>query len=117
MQGEAERAARCRRPSLPSRPHFAAESIDSAIPRPGTGGLTVGYGILIRLGEFNLRLLSRECPRVHQVEAAGGLEAFLARYLKQVADFTYNNAPHEQDAEAHELTAWPTPVNDPSGNS
>ena len=56
-------------------------------------------------------------PRVHQVEAAGGLEAFLARYLKQVADFTYNNAPHEQDAEAHELTAWPTPVNDPSGNS
>ena len=69
----------------------------------------MGYGILIRLGEFNLRLLSRECPRVHQVEAAGGLEAFLARYLKQVADFTYNNAPHEQDAEAHELTAWPTP--------
>jgi len=117
MQGEAERALRCRRPSLPSRPHFAADSIDSAIPRPGTGGLTVGYGILIRLGEFNLRLLSRECPRVHQVEAAGGLEAFLARYLKQVADFTYNNAPHEQDAEAHELTAWPTPVNDPSGNS
>jgi hypothetical protein len=88
MQGEAERALRCRRPSLPSRPHFAADSIDSAIPRPGTGGLTVGYGILIRLGEFNLRLLSRECPRVHQVEAAGGLEAFLARYLKQIADFT-----------------------------
>jgi hypothetical protein len=47
--------------------------------------------------------------RVHQVEAAGGLEAFLARYLKQIADFTYNNAPYEQDAEAHELTAWPTP--------
>jgi hypothetical protein len=46
---------------------------------------------------------------VHQVEAAGGLEAFLARYLKQIEDFTYNNAPYEQDAEAHELTAWPTP--------
>jgi hypothetical protein len=25
---------------------------------------------------------------VHQVEAAGGIEAFLARYLKQIADFT-----------------------------
>jgi hypothetical protein len=57
-------------------------------PQAGTGGLTVGYGILIRLGEFNLRLLSHECPRVHQVEAAGGLEAFLGRYLKQIADFT-----------------------------
>jgi hypothetical protein len=62
MQGEAERALRCRRPSLPNRPHFDADSIDSAIPRPGTGGLTVGYGILIRLGEFDLRLLPHECP-------------------------------------------------------
>jgi hypothetical protein len=65
--------------------------------------MTRGYGILIRLGEFDLRLLSRECPSA-SVEAAGGLEACLARYLKQIADFTY-----EQDAEAHELGAWPTP--------
>src|SRR5579863_7519475 len=28
-------ALRCRRPSLPSRPHFDADSIDSTIPRPG----------------------------------------------------------------------------------
>ena len=34
MQGEAERALRCRPPSLPNRPHFDADSIDSAIPRP-----------------------------------------------------------------------------------
>jgi len=31
MQGEAERALRCRPPSLPNRPHFDADSIDSAI--------------------------------------------------------------------------------------
>jgi hypothetical protein len=49
--------------------------------------MTMGYGILIHLGEFDLRLLPHECP-MHQVEAAGGLEAFLARYLKQIADFT-----------------------------
>ena len=34
MQGEAERALRCRPPSLPNRPHFDADSIDSAITRP-----------------------------------------------------------------------------------
>jgi len=34
MQGEAERALRCRPPSLRNRPHFDADSIDSAIPRP-----------------------------------------------------------------------------------
>jgi hypothetical protein len=36
MQGEAERALRCRPPSLPNRAHFDADSIDSAIPRPLT---------------------------------------------------------------------------------
>jgi|GEM_PF-7027955 len=41
------------------------------------------------------------------MSGGSGLEAFLARYLKQIADFTYNNAPCEQDDEAHELTAWP----------
>jgi hypothetical protein len=34
MQGEAERALRCRPHSLPNRAHFDADSIDSAIPRP-----------------------------------------------------------------------------------
>ena len=37
MQGEAERALRCRPPPLPNRPHFDADSIDSAIPRPLAG--------------------------------------------------------------------------------
>jgi hypothetical protein len=45
---------------------------------------------------------------VHQVQVAGGLEAFLARYLKPIADFT-TTRPTSQDAEAHELTACPTP--------
>ena len=74
MQGEAERALRCRRPSLPSRPHFDADSIDSAIPRPGTGGLTLAYGILIRLGEFDLRLLSHECPMCIRWKSQADLE-------------------------------------------
>ena len=32
MQGEAERALRCRPPSLPNRPHLDTDSIDLAIP-------------------------------------------------------------------------------------
>jgi len=34
MQEEAERALRCLPPSLPNRPHFDADSLDSAITRP-----------------------------------------------------------------------------------
>jgi hypothetical protein len=37
-QGEAERAPRCRSPSPANRPHFEADSIDSAIPRPKEPG-------------------------------------------------------------------------------
>jgi hypothetical protein len=51
MQGEAERALRCRPPSLPNRPHFDADSIDSALPRTldSTAGknmqaIAMGYG-------------------------------------------------------------------------
>ena len=47
-EGEAERALRCRPHSLPSRPHFDADSVDSAIPRPlasadGPATACVGY--------------------------------------------------------------------------
>jgi hypothetical protein len=38
---------------------------------------------------------------VHQVQVAGGLEAFLARYLKQIADFT-TTRPTSKAAEAHD---------------
>jgi hypothetical protein len=67
----------------------------------------LGYGIFIVDGQLDPGLLSHECRHVHQVEAAGGLTAFLPLYLKQIADFTYHNAPYELDAQAHELAAWP----------
>jgi hypothetical protein len=91
----------------PSDPELRQLALDENLIGPGTGGLTLGYGILIRRGRLDLRLLSHECRHVHQVEAAGGLEAFLALYLRQIADFTYENAPYEQDAKAHELKTWP----------
>jgi hypothetical protein len=74
---------------------------------PKTAGLTLGYGIFIVQGQLDVRLLSHECRHVHQVEAAGGLEAFLPLYLKQIAEFTYDHAPYELDAKQHELCVVP----------
>ena len=51
--------------------------VDALLIGPGTRGLSLGYGILIRQGEIDLGLLSHECRHVPQVEAAGSLEAFL----------------------------------------
>jgi hypothetical protein len=72
-----------------------------------TAGLTLGYGIFIVQGQLDVRLLSHECRHVHQVEVAGGLEAFLPLYLQQIAEFTYDGAPYELDAKQHELNALP----------
>jgi hypothetical protein len=44
---------------------------------------------------------------VLQAEVAGGLEAFLPKYLQQVAEFTYDKAPYELDAKRPELNASP----------
>jgi hypothetical protein len=39
---------------------------------------------------------------VYQYEVAGSIDAFLALYLQQIAEFTYDRAPFELDAEAWE---------------
>src|SRR5258708_7801547 len=64
-------------PSDPELQRFAAEQ---NLIAPGTRGFTLGYGILIRQGEMDVRLLSHECRHVHQVEEAGSLETFLTAY-------------------------------------
>jgi hypothetical protein len=91
----------------PEDPELKQLALDQKLIRPSTGGLTLGYGIFIVQGRLDVRLLSHECRHVHQVEAAGGLEAFLPLYLQQIAGFTYDNAPYELDARQHELNAWP----------
>jgi hypothetical protein len=86
----------------PDDPEVRCLALEQNLIGPGTRGLTLGYGILIRQGEFDLRSLAHECSHVHQVEA-GSLEAFLLAYLKQIADVGYDDAPYEVDARAHEL--------------
>ena len=82
-------------------------ALDKNLIGPNTAGLTLGYGIFIVQGQLHLRLLSHECRHVHQVEVAGGLEAFLPQYLRQIAEFGYDDATYELDARLHELDAVP----------
>ena len=69
---------------------------------PGTGGLTLGYGVFVVNGQGTARLLSHEFRHVHQYEQAGSIELFLPIYLKQVVEFGYDQAPYEIDARAWE---------------
>lgn len=96
-------------PAIPSPddPELKALALNEKLIRPASRGLTLGYGIFIRQGQLDVGLLSHECRHVHQTEAAGGLEAFLPVYLKQIAEFTYDRAPYEIDACEHELKTLP----------
>lgn len=91
----------------PIDPELRRLALEHNLFGPGTGGLTLGYGIFIRQAECDVALLSHECRHVQQVEVVGSLQAFLSVYLKQIAAFGYDRAPYELDAGADELDAWP----------
>jgi hypothetical protein len=65
-----------------------------------TGGLTAGYGVIVRRDcTNNLRLLAHEFVHVAQYERLGR-EGFLQEYIQQIAEHGYLNAPFEREAEA-----------------
>lgn len=68
-------------------------------------GITLGHSIFIRRGMKTLRLLSHELRHVYQYESYGSTKEFLFVYLGQILSSSYNNAPLEQDARAHEIIA------------
>ena len=64
-----------------------------------TGGLTLNYGIFIRLDCVgDSRLLFHEFVHVAQYERLGGFEGFLPRYLDECVRVGYPQAPLEQEA-------------------
>jgi hypothetical protein len=65
--------------------------------------MTLGYGIMIVGERASRRLLSHELRHVHQYEDAGSIAAYIPRYLGQIVDVGYFDAPFERDARAHEL--------------
>lgn len=80
----------------------------SQIMEPGRiQGLTAGHSILIVKGYMSAWLVSHELRHVQQYEALGGVEAFIPRYLNEIAEFGYDNAPLERDARAYEFHEGP----------
>jgi len=71
-------------------------------------GMTLGHAIFVRRGEeSDVRLMSHELRHVAQYEAAGGVAAFLAKHLADLAAHGYEDSPFEVDARAHERTFLP----------
>lgn len=94
----------------PDHPHPALRgALTASLLGPEAQAVALGYNILIprsKVGER--RLLRHELRHVAQCEQAGGLSAFLVRYLDEVVRFGYWNAPLEIDARSHEQTPNPS---------
>ncbi|MES2586225.1 MAG: hypothetical protein V4536_04820 [Pseudomonadota bacterium] len=68
--------------------------------------LTLGYGVYIRSGMENIRLLTHEFRHVQQYEQYDSIDSFLEQYIHQVMTVGYRNAPLEIDARAHEIPVY-----------
>lgn len=86
----------------PADPELRQIAIQQNLIGPHTAGLTLGYGIFVVEGCLTPRLLAHECRHVYQYEIAGSVEAFLPRYLQQIAEVGYERASYEVDARAWE---------------
>jgi hypothetical protein len=90
---------------LPSHPRVKHLANQVGLLNADTGGLTAGYGVIVRLDcARNLRLLAHEFVHVAQYERLGR-EGFLQEYIQQIAAHGYLNAPFEQEAEAKAIKA------------
>jgi hypothetical protein len=95
---------------LPDEPPLKAAALQVGLSQESASGMTLGHAIYARRGEENdVRLLSHELRHVAQYEAAGGIAAFLARHLGDLARVGYEDSPYEVDARAHERAALPAP--------
>jgi hypothetical protein len=90
---------------LPAHPRVKQLAQQVGLLNADTGGLTAGYGVIVRLDcAKDLRLLAHESVHVAQYERLGR-ERFLHEYIQQIAAHGYLNAPFEQEAEAKAIKA------------
>lgn len=87
---------------LPENPELRTAALQAGLMGPSTHGLTLGYGIYLVGGVIDDRLVRHECRHVYQYERAGSIPAFLAKYVPDVLELGYWNAPDEVDARAWE---------------
>ena len=88
---------------LPPDAELRQAALDHGLLGPSSAGLTLGHTVFVRRGVESRRLLSHEFRHVFQYEEAGSIAAFLPRYLGQIAEYGYDNAPLEIDAREHEV--------------
>lgn len=89
-----------RRMPMPEDSLLAEANRQVRLVSPDAGGLTVGYGIILRAGyEHQRRLLVHELVHVGQYERLGGLDGFVRQYLVEITSQGYDNAPLEREAE------------------
>lgn len=88
---------------MPEHPALREAALQVGLFGADTAGMTLGYGIMIVGERASRRLLSHELRHVHQYEDAGSIAAYIPRYLGQIVDVGYFDAPFERDARAHEL--------------
>jgi len=90
---------------LPAHPRVKQLARQVGLLNADTGGLTTGYGVIVRLDcRRNLRLLAHEFVHVAQYERAGR-EGFLQQSIQQIAAHGYADAPFELEAEAQASNA------------
>jgi hypothetical protein len=89
---------------LPQDADVKAAAMRIGLAQPSVVGLTLGHSVLVRRGhEADAQLLSHEFRHVFQYESRGGIAAFLAQHIGDLARFGYEDSPFEVDARAHEV--------------
>lgn len=88
---------------LPKDSDLREAALETGLLGPNMVGLTLGYGIYIRSGYDDNRLISHECRHVYQYEVAGSIQNYLPIYLEQIVTHGYQSAPYEIDARKHEI--------------
>ena len=84
---------------VPDHPILKQAVAATSLISPATAGLTLRYGIFIRADCWtNRHLIAHECAHTAQYERMGGIEQFLAQYLKECVEIGYPAAPMEQEA-------------------
>jgi hypothetical protein len=84
---------------IPGNPALRDAASALRLISPGTGGLTLRYGIFIRADCWeDRRLVFHELVHTLQYERLGGFEEFLRQYLYECITRGYPTAPMEQEA-------------------
>jgi hypothetical protein len=84
---------------VPEHPALAAAAASTQLISPFTTGLTLRYGIFIRVDAWNSRpLVFHELVHTLQYERLGGFDDFLKQYLSECLTIGYPGAPMEQEA-------------------